>query len=394
MRRSAFAVSPRRPHALWVVWAPQAPRSQRLAAALGVEIYLVHFLAFQRPLVAPLKYIAQAWVTWRLLWRQRPRLVLVQNPPIFAVMLVALYAHLARGQFVIDAHTGALVGRKWQWSRPLHRWLSRRARATVVTNAALRDILLQGPLWRARQRRWLPFARRQKGVEDRPGMKGEVLVVEDPPAELNDTAPASVPQPGARQVVAIGSYGPDEPVAALLSAARQLPDVSFAITGDERRLPPKLRAACPPNVTLTGWLNDTEYGALLRRANVIVALTRRDHTLLCGAWEALYAGQPLVTSNWPVLQTALPQGTVFTGPDPDDIGAAVRLALAHEDHLRAAMQALAVQKRQAWETAFAELRRLVDDGSHGQQKSDAPGTTSADQRARTGGAVWVRARRS
>ncbi|HEY7417231.1 MAG TPA: hypothetical protein VH593_18750, partial [Ktedonobacteraceae bacterium] len=93
---------PANPQLLAIAWAPTAPRSQRLAAALGAEMYKVHFLAFQRPLIAPLKYPVLALVTWRLLWRRHPRVVLVQNPPIFVVMLVALYGRLTGTQYIID----------------------------------------------------------------------------------------------------------------------------------------------------------------------------------------------------------------------------------------------------------------------------------------------------
>jgi len=329
--RSAISKPP-----LWIAWAPYAPRSQRLAAALGAEMHCIHFLAFQRPWVAPWKYPIQALVTWRLLWRRQARVVLVQNPPIFAVLLVALYARLVHGRFVIDAHTGALVGYKWRWSRGLHRWLSRHALVTLVTNEALRDLLVKG----------------------RAAREARIRVLADPPVEWRDSC-SQLPAPGARQVVVIATYGPDEPIAAILAAAHRLPEVTFAITGDMRRLSAALRAICPPNVRLTGWMNDADYRALICRANVVVALTTRDHTLLSGAWEALYTGQPLVTSDWPVLRMAFPQGAIFTRATPEAIERSIRLALAREDQLRSDMQALAAQKRQEWEATFVELRRLV-----------------------------------
>lgn len=326
------------PHCLCIAWAPHAPRSQRLAAALGAEIHTVHFLAFQRPLAAPLKYPAQALVTCYLLWRKHPRVVLVQNPPIFAVVLAALYARLTRNHYIIDTHTGALVGYKWKWSIPLHRWLSRRALATVVTNASLRD-----RLWGGKKRAF------------------RILLVEDPPPDWSNALPPSSSEQGAWQVVVIATYASDEPIEAVLAAARQLPDVSFAITGDAHRLRATLSTRCPPNVCLTGWLSDAAYSALIHEAHVVVALTTRDHTTLCGAWEALYAGQPLITSNWPVLRAAFPQGAVFTGAAPEELRAAIQHALAQEDFLRAAMQTLAAHKRQLWATSIGQLRQLLPD---------------------------------
>ncbi len=340
MSRFKFAIArhkPAHPQILGIAWAPTAPRSQRLAAALGAEMRKVHFLAFQRPLVAPLKYPALSLVTCSVLWHRRPRVVLVQNPPIFLALVVALYARLTGAQYIIDTHTGGVVGRKWGWSLPLHRWLSRRALATIVTHAGLRDRLLGG---RSRRR-------------------FRVLLLGDPPVEWGTGAPLSSPQQGMRQVVVIATYASDEPIEEVFAAARQLPEVAFAITGDARRLPAAVRARCPQNVRLTGWLSDADYRELVSRANVVVTLTIRNHTLLCGAWEALYAGQPLITSDWPVLRAAFPQGTVFTGASAQEIAAALDLALAQEHHLRAAMQMLAAEKRQEWALALAELRRLL-----------------------------------
>ncbi len=326
--------SPDQPRILGIAWAPTAPRSERLAAALGAEMRKVHVLAFQRPLLAPLKYPALALVTCYLLWRRRPQVVLVQNPPIFLALVAALYRLLTGNDYLIDTHTGGLVGHKWGWSLPLHRWLSCQALATIVTNADLRDRLLGDS-----------------------GRRFRVCLLGDPPVDWRETA--TQPIPGARQVVVIATYAADEPIEAVLAAACHLPDVSFSITGNARRLPAAVRARCPENVRLTGWLCDADYRELVCRANVVVALTTRNHTLLCGAWEALYAGQPLITSDWPVLRLAFPQGTVFTGATASEIAAAIRLALAQEDDLRAAMQSLEAATRQTWALALAELRALI-----------------------------------
>lgn len=343
MQVAPYRVTSRKPgvaESLFLAWSPKAraQRTRRIAALLGMEVYCVHFLAVERPLVAPFRYLIQAVVTWRLLWRKHPRVVLVQNPPITAVLVVALYTHLVGARYIIDSHTGALLSPRWQWSQGLHRWLSRRALATVVTNAFLRDLLLQGK-----------------------GMAAiRVLILEDPPAEWCGRTLDSPPVPGARQVVIPSTYSSDEPIEALLATARRLPDISFAITGDLRRLPAAVRATCPANVRLTGWLSETDYITLLRSANVVVCLTTEDHTLLCGAWEALYAGQPLVTSEWPFLRQAIPQGAIFTPATSESIAEAIQLAINDESQLREAMRALALSKRQAWETSFADLRGLID----------------------------------
>ena len=64
----------------------------------------------------------------------------------------------------------------------------------------------------------------------------------------------------------------------------------------------------PPNVTLTGFLSDEAYGGLVCGADVVMTLTTRDHTMLRGAYEAIYQGTPVIVSDWPLLREALRRG--------------------------------------------------------------------------------------
>src|SRR5438552_17568535 len=80
-------------------------RSEALARQLGIRNHFVHYLAFQRPWVAPLKYPLQAAATLRLLWHERPAVVLVQNPPVVAPLVAYLYARATGAGLVIDSHS-------------------------------------------------------------------------------------------------------------------------------------------------------------------------------------------------------------------------------------------------------------------------------------------------
>jgi glycosyltransferase involved in cell wall biosynthesis len=314
-----------------IAWAPVCPRSDELARALGTKCHFVHFLAFQRPLVAALKYPVQTVRTLRILMRSRPRAVIVENPPLPAVICVALYCFLSGASFAIDSHSSALVDRKWAWSRPAQRWIGRRAAATLVHTPTLVSVL--------------------KGA-------GRVLVVEDPPPTLPLSAAPS-DAIGSR-VVVVGSFAGDEPIQEMLAAASKLPEVDFIFTGDTRRAPKReLFENLPPNVKLPGWLSSTDYMDLLRSAAVIVSLTTRDMTVLRGGWEAVYLGKPLVTSNWPALRNCFTQGSIFVDSDPDSISSGVSEALHRRRKLASEMERLRVHKRERWEQALKELRELL-----------------------------------
>ena len=88
-------------------------------------------------------------------------------------------------------------------------------------------------------------------------------------------------------------------------------------------------SAKPDNVRLTGFLPDSDYVGLILASDAVIALTTMDHTMQRGAYEAVYLGRPVITSNLtmqgiyglvgPRLKSRFEQDTYrvlkFTGPD-------------------------------------------------------------------------------
>lgn len=52
-----------------VVWAPEENRSEQIAERFGAPCYQIHYFAYKRPLIAPIKYVPQAIKTLVVLWR-------------------------------------------------------------------------------------------------------------------------------------------------------------------------------------------------------------------------------------------------------------------------------------------------------------------------------------
>src|SRR5262249_21220231 len=90
-----------RTRATMVTWAPHSGRSEGLAKPLGIRSHFVHYLSFQRPWIAPLKSPLQAVQTLRILWRERPAVVLAQTPPVVAPLIAALYAWATGARFIV-----------------------------------------------------------------------------------------------------------------------------------------------------------------------------------------------------------------------------------------------------------------------------------------------------
>jgi len=115
---------------LAVAWAKFQPRTVGLATALGGKPAFISSSLGQA--LPPLRYAAAAVKTWQLLEQKSPEQVLVVTPPVFAPLICWLWAARRRRPLVVDCHTGTLGSAKWGWADPLHRWLMRRASATLL----------------------------------------------------------------------------------------------------------------------------------------------------------------------------------------------------------------------------------------------------------------------
>src|SRR5437762_310215 len=119
-------------HLIAIVWAPYEARTAMFAQRLNAPLYNIHYLQYKRPLVAPIKYVAQWLKTWQILMQKRPRIVYVTNPPIFAVLCVFVYCRLMGATYIMDTHPPALYSRKWGCTVPLQRLMARFAFVNVV----------------------------------------------------------------------------------------------------------------------------------------------------------------------------------------------------------------------------------------------------------------------
>jgi glycosyltransferase involved in cell wall biosynthesis len=345
-----------------VAWAPYSRRSEMFARELGGPLHCVHYLRFQSPPHAPVKYVLQAVRTLQLLFRERPQAVHVQNPPFVCGLTVALYCWLAGSCYVVEHHSAAF-GRMWDWARPLQKVVVRRAVTNIVTDAHWGDVVRS---WGGRR------------------SAAHALVMHDAFLDLPEGRPFAV-GPG-RNVAFAGTFAEDEPLDAVLEAARLVPEVRFYVTGDIAKAPPAVVAQAPGNVTFTGFLDvNGEYLGLLRAVDAVMVLTTRDHTLQLAGCEAIAVGTPLVTSDWPYLRDLFSSAAVYVAPTPVGIRDGVVEAMQRLSELRGEAAAVREAQRARWRAQMAGLRALVaaaTDGTRRRQVSPAA-ARSGEERART-----------
>src|SRR2546428_13607198 len=90
-------------HLLLVAWAPFSPTLLEVGALVEGRVVFLNVL-FGKKLAAPLRYAYLALRTLSLLGKERPKVVLAQNPPIFLPLLLVLVKRLNGFTLIVDHH--------------------------------------------------------------------------------------------------------------------------------------------------------------------------------------------------------------------------------------------------------------------------------------------------
>jgi glycosyltransferase involved in cell wall biosynthesis len=326
---------------LFVSWIGYHGRSEALAEELGAEAVFVAAGTSVGKIgnvsSAPARYVFQTIRTLGILSRKRPKIIIVMAPPLPLVMLAWVVSRVMQSCLVIDAHTSVFNDPKWAWTLKAFLWFAHRSKLTIVTNKQLVRVL------------------------EREGVKAAAL--HDPPSlTLPKSNEKTTPSHGTAQATVIVplSYSSDEPIDAIVAAAKELPGVTFYLTGSFPRRPRVASAGRPANnVVFTGYLPKDEYERLFLSATMVMCLTTREFTMQRGGYEALSCHKPLLTSDTRVLREYFTKGTVFTSPHPDDIRVGVVECLENQDTLAEGMATLHRDKLATWDFQLDHVRKML-----------------------------------
>jgi glycosyltransferase involved in cell wall biosynthesis len=304
---------------VYLVWKNYQRRAEILGPRLDSHVlFLPHIFPSKvlRVVDYGLKFLSSVWH----LLVQRPNYVIIQAPPLFA----ALPAYLLGIPYVIDAHNKLFQS---YWGRlPFSKQLARRSMGIVVHNHEIERL-----------------ARKMfSGVP--------VFVLRDPIEGIS----GAVENRNPNQFLFVCSFGSDEPVDLMLSIVAQLPEYTFVITADPRKLLQEQRERLLrfPNVKLTGFLAVADYHRALTTSAAAIVLTTREATQPSGACEALSSDTPLIISDTTLTRDLFGEWATFVNHDPASVCRAVTSAATVAIDLRC--------HRDTWNNAFAaELEALT-----------------------------------
>lgn len=283
------------------------------------------------------RYGRSAVRTVRLISRNRPRWLFVQNPSLVLALLSVSLRRVGGFHVAVDAHNaGVRPGDgKSLWMNLLADRVLRMADLTIVTNPGLAAYV------------------RRKG--------GRPFVLPDPLPEPPPSKNGGDPRTRRRSVFFICSYASDEPYLEVFRAARLLgEEVTLYVTGNYRKREREVRAAAGPNVVLTGFLPEEEYWKMLADSDVVVDLTTREDCLVCGAYEAVAAGKALVLSDTGALRAYFRRGALFARNEAGHLAETIREAIAERPRLEREVRLLRQELEEEWEGRRISLEAYLD----------------------------------
>lgn len=322
-------------NAIWITWEDHR-RSRELAGAFNAKytpIIQKGNRYFRYPILT-VKTIA-------LLLALKPKIVFCQNPSIVLNSLLCVLKFIFRFYLISDRHsnfkpqTKASWNPKWVIFHMLSKFTIKQSDLMIVTNQFLQNYILES------------------------GGRSEIL--EDKIPELLPTEKVSLT--GAVNIVFVSTFSYDEPIEEVIEAAKLLPNnYHIHITGNYKKYDnlKHIQEIKPSNVNLTGFLSEADYLNLLSSADIIMVITDQEHTLTCGAYEAVALGKPMVLGNTETIKNYFSQGAVYTPITPKDISNNILICANNKATLQNDVAALSDILHTNWKHRFEHIKSVID----------------------------------
>ena len=312
---------------IWLTWERQI-RNRSMSSGLGVPIFEI--LSVRGRLARYALCISRTLV---LLCRERPSVVICQNPSLVLTLLLLGLRRIFGFKVGIDAHFGGVEA--YGGIKIIQRILdycNRVADLVIVTNEG-----------------------HSRRVQD---LGGKTFVCPDPLPDLSEYRGKTEEIPG--KVFFICSFDIDEPFCEGFGAAEILFSEAFRffLSGNYRKA--GISPSDFPHVELLGFVSESEFYRHLFSSQVVIDLTDYDNCLVCGAYEAMEAGKPLVLSRKKALQDYFTGGTVFTTNRAKEIAAAVRKAHAERSGLADECRRWVCRERTEIKRRLTSLRNTLE----------------------------------
>lgn len=282
-------------------------RNRSLSRELNAEIFEIihdnhHIL---------IRYLLCCFATLKVLLNKRPKVVFCQSPSVVLAALIVLVKPIFRYTAVIDAHNGGVkpVEGKSKLLNALAKYSLKRADLVIVHNRLV--------------------------AKEVRSLNVNLVILPDPLPEI-DSSVKLTETATVNEITFICRWALDEPFLEVIEAARKLekshPHLTFNMTG---KAPQSVKdMELPKNIVLKGFIDESVYNHLIANSILVIALTTRDDSLNCAAYEAMSYETPAILSDVPLLREFFDQGYGYTKNTGEDIYQSICNSLDNIEMLR------------------------------------------------------------
>jgi glycosyltransferase involved in cell wall biosynthesis len=314
---------------VWIAW-ERHRRTRVLSNEIGAKLYEFDLRGHRI-----WRYLRLTPLTLMTLVKERPAVLVVQNPSILLAAMAVAYRKTIPTQLIVDSHSEGVkpFDSRISLFNAIAKYIQRGADITIVTNPDF------------------------KLMVDRNGGKGFVL-----PDKIPELTPSDrrIQLRGMHNILFICTFADDEPYREVVDAARDIGnEICVYVTGEVKNLPHDLLESAPSNLIFTGYLTEEDYVTLLFSVNAVMDLTTRDNCLVCGAYEALAAEKPLILSDKKALRDYFDQGVTYVDNTARGIKKGILEVLSNTSKLERETRELKKRRAKEWKETWRRLLHLM-----------------------------------
>ncbi len=310
---------------LWVGWENHR-RNVSISAAIGADLY-----EFNEPGGRIARYTRSMWKTFRLFRKQKPDVIICQNPSLVLTIFCMLYKFFYGAYLAVDMHNAGLgEDTNSKLLKKISVFIQKNIDLNIVTNKPLHDMVVANG--------------------------GESFILPDK-IPLIDVPSESYRFSHEINLLFICTYARDEPYLEVFEACKLLKDsdvnIGVYVTG---KVPDSLnKKTLSDNVYLLGFVSWEIYDQLLFSCDGIIDLTLMDDCLVCGGYEALAFNKPILLSDSKSSMEYFGHGACYTDNSTNDIVQKVIYMCEKLKHLERKQEQHKIFLEKEWDTMKSNL---------------------------------------
>lgn len=315
---------------LWLSW-ERHRRNQSLADELNINLFEIDY----GHLNSIVRYLFSIMATVVLLIKKKPQIIFVQNPSMLLALFVLLFSKVFNKKTIVDAHNAGVLFEHpnfyiRQIGQTVNEVVLKNADMILVTNNTLASIV------------------NEKG--------GTTFVIPDPFPKFDRLKKINLK--GEKNIFFICTFSGDEPYLEVIKSAKFInkKDYIYISGGFKKSLLPQ---DVPDNIIFTGYVSEEKYINLMFSSDIIIDLTTREDCLVCGAYEAVAMGKPLILSNTQCLKNYFDIAALYTDNQHEIIGTNIKLARKQLNRLSQNSKIYYLYKKGEWEKTKYKLEMFI-----------------------------------